>query len=341
MSDLKITRHIGRVINSDNRLAILFLQVPNEPYKCLAVNLDALNDRYAGAIKEALYSDQGQNTENLGDYLGTIRFNGAPHSLIAELHIKNVIQKMNVEMIEMLPRPGMPHNLAELLVEMGRLDKDLAETLLKRKLITKIDPNEILKNINANKDALKTDNIYEMNIKNANEETKMNQARFLLNQAEDLDHQAFLKRQQAYAIVPALDPAKSHIRESLENSVVSKDVEIDLASNNTRKIDQVNEQEYYQPNPVTGLSQKDLGAINTPTKEQPLTAHQIMELMNKNNHPTGLPKAAISEGEPNPKMVNALADLFSGNITKDAFDAIAKETVVPTRMEQISGENNG
>jgi hypothetical protein len=169
----------------------------------------------------------------------------------------------------------------------------------------------------------------------------MNQARFLLNQAEDLDHQAFLKRQQAYAIVPALDPTKAHIRESLENPTVTKDVEIDLASNNTRKIDQVNEQEYYQPNPVTGLSQKDLGAINTPTKEQPLTAHQIMELMNKNNHPTGLPKAAISEGEPNPKMVNALADLFSGNITKDAFDAIAKETAIPTRMEQISGENNG
>jgi hypothetical protein len=48
-----------------------------------------------------------------------------------------------------------------------------------------------------------------------------------------------------------------------------------------------------------------------------------------------------SEGEVNPKMVNALADLFSGKITKDDLDAIAKETIIPTRMEQISGENNG
>jgi hypothetical protein len=239
-------------------------------------------------------------------------------------------------MVEMLPKPNMIKNLAELLVEMNKLDRNLAEALFKIKIENKPNEAEIFDVSKMNKEAIRTTNVYEMNLKQDELEKKMNQANYLLSQAEDLDHQAYLKREQAYAIVPSLNPRNAHITESLNDKATNTENSNDYWSNvsSTKASD-----EQFVPNPVTGLTPNELQKINTvtPVKDsKQLTPMQIADLMNKNNNPT-IPTAKV-DYQPNDKMINALADMFEGKITKEQLNAISQAN--PSRMD-VASQNQG
>ena len=110
-------RHLGRMANTDQRIVVVYMQIPGKLDHALIVPIDNLPAQWEQYVMEVLDSKEGQGEENLGEILG--------RRLVPE----SVLQAVPVDNIIMYPAPNQPYPLRKILESMGRLSpKTDAET---------------------------------------------------------------------------------------------------------------------------------------------------------------------------------------------------------------------
>ena len=86
-------KHIGELADeSKAKVVIVYRTVPGEPNNCLLVGTKFLPDLYNNALMRAVESDGGQQSQELGEFLGRQTFPDGTN-MLAILHNDNYIKK--------------------------------------------------------------------------------------------------------------------------------------------------------------------------------------------------------------------------------------------------------
>jgi hypothetical protein len=119
-------KHIGRMVDGNASVVIIFRTVPGEPKNCLVIGPKFLENNYQDTLMKALESVEGQNAFELGHHLMKSRFSDGVE-ILAYLHKGNFIKKMPTDKIMVTMGSG---NKGEVLLS------DLNDLIAKQKGIT-------------------------------------------------------------------------------------------------------------------------------------------------------------------------------------------------------------
>lgn len=172
-------RHIGRMANTDQKIVVVFMQIPGKEDHSLVVSTDNLPPRWEQYLMQILESPEGQGDENLGSVLGRRLMPESTETLLQSLHSANLLVSVSVDNVIMYPAPNQPYPLRKILENLGRLvPQNNAET-------SKFNPYTSNQEADAKQDGLGV-------------------ANGLLQEAEMLEAEARNKRERAYSFAPQL-----------------------------------------------------------------------------------------------------------------------------------------
>ena len=175
-------KHIGTHKGTNQRLSVVFLQLPDDKENALVVYSDSLPDKYHDDFMSAVESPEGQSSAQLYEVLSRKLFwHGSP--MLDTLHKEGLLEKMPTSSIIMNPNGQTQIALDDLLEQMGELETNTAS-----EDPSQVDPGtRITDNVDAS----------------LGEDNKMI-AQNLLQQAILLEEEAVKKRAEAVKFDPSL-----------------------------------------------------------------------------------------------------------------------------------------
>lgn len=183
-------RHVAKMANTDQRLVVVFMQIPGKEDHALVIPTDNLPSRYEQAVMEILESAEGQNDETLANVLNRRLMPDTGKPVLQTLHDGGMLLPVPVANIMMLPMPNMPFPLSTVLESMGRT---------------------VPKPAGAQPDAaVEKWNQIQVNQKVEGVENRRAIAQNLLIEADMLETEAQRKRERAFSVAPEIaKPAAS------------------------------------------------------------------------------------------------------------------------------------
>lgn len=207
-----LMRHIGKTVNTDRRVVVVFMQIPGREDHALIVDTDALPPKYHDDLMTVV-QQEGQSTKNLGELLGRRVMPSTGSTMLETLHAAGALIPMPVDKIIMLPQPNHGILLSELLKHMGQTQAPVDQ--VEQVTQTEYRDNRIIENQAIDKN-------------NERYQIAMN----VLLEAKLLDEEAARKRESAYQIYPALRPkqesaapapvAETQVEKTLDKPVAAK-----------------------------------------------------------------------------------------------------------------------
>jgi uncharacterized membrane protein (UPF0127 family) len=180
-------RHVGKMSNTDQRLVIVFMQIPGREDHALVIPTDTLPARYEQAVMEVLESPEGQAEETLANTLDRRLMPNNGKSILRSLHEDGYLKPVPIANILMLPMPNMPFPLVTILEGMGKTVPAQA-----------VQPDM--------SSAVEKYNQIAVNQKIEGIENRRAVAQNLLIEAEMLEGEARKKRDRAYTVAPEMAP---------------------------------------------------------------------------------------------------------------------------------------
>ncbi len=182
---MTMVRHVGKSASTDSRLVVVYMQIPGREDHALVINTDSLPQKFHDELM-VIVQGEGQKERVLGDILGRRISATTGTDILTSLHHAGQLQPTPVSNVIMLPQPNQPIPLTKLLEIMnpGTAPAAPAPT------VDPVRDNRVVENQAIDKD----DQKYQI-------------AANVLTEAKMLEAEAINKREQAYAIYPALRPA--------------------------------------------------------------------------------------------------------------------------------------
>jgi len=109
----KNTKHVGKLVNTQRRVVVVFREVPNEPENCLVVDTDALPDWMHDDVINAVESPGAQQSANFYEYAQRQMFTDGSNMLQA-LHRKGMLQKVATDNVALTPNASQKVLLSEI-----------------------------------------------------------------------------------------------------------------------------------------------------------------------------------------------------------------------------------
>lgn len=180
-------KHIAKLTNTDQRCVVVFMQIPGDRSHALIVSTDTLPPRFEQAVMEVVESAEGQADPVLANVLNRRLLPDTGENLLTALHHGQLLRRVHIDQVIMMPRPNMPISLRKVIDLMGgEAPEPSAEH-------PEIDDAKF--------------NPHTQNTAAMASEERVGIARNLLMEAADLEHVARQKREKAYAVAPELAPA--------------------------------------------------------------------------------------------------------------------------------------
>lgn len=181
-----LMRHVGRLINTDKRVVVVFLQIPNREDHALVVDTDALPPKYHDELM-AVVQGEGQKDPNLANILSRRIMPASGEDILSTLHKAGVLQPVPVSNVMMFPEPNRGVKLSDVIAAMKGSNQTTSPVTedMERASIEKV--NRIVDNQQISKDEQR----YEI-------------AKNLLVEAQLLEQEAERKRRQAFEYAPEL-----------------------------------------------------------------------------------------------------------------------------------------
>lgn len=110
---MRALKHVGRLINTDRRVIVVFREIPDEPESCLIVDTDALVDWMHDGIINAVESPGGQASANFYEYASRQSFSDGTN-MLNTLHLKGLLRKQATSNVMMTPTTEAKVLLADL-----------------------------------------------------------------------------------------------------------------------------------------------------------------------------------------------------------------------------------
>jgi hypothetical protein len=201
---LNTKKHIGKILNTDQRVYIVMLQLPEKPTHALVISSDGLPEYLNQAITEVLDTEIAQQQPDLSQALNSRVMPGTNMSVLNALHTAGRLVPISIDSIVLLPTPNHPTPL-RLVIEMSGGFVPQPDTAF-----TKAHPptpvvDEVAKTP-LTPEMTERFNPYEHNAKANRDQVAENNAIGLIKQAESLEAEAMVKRIKAYNMAPSLRP---------------------------------------------------------------------------------------------------------------------------------------
>lgn len=199
-------KHIGKLVNTDIRCVVVFMQIPNRADHALVVSTDNLQPRMEAALMSIVESQEGQAEATLANVLSRRLLPDTGQNVLQALHEQNLLRAVHIDQVIMLPHPNMPFTLRHVIESMGGESPALSEQ-------HPVVPQEKF-------------NPHLINAEAMDAESRIGVSRNLMIEAEMLETEARAKRERAFQLNPDLRPkAASPVRVVVEASdVVAKKV---------------------------------------------------------------------------------------------------------------------
>ncbi len=181
MSVENLKKHAGQLLNTGVRVAVVFRKLPNDENNCLIVETERLPDSYHDYLIQCLNSKEAKETNDFYEVLNRRTFPDGMNCLTA-LHQRAYLRKEPVSNITMLPLPGQAVPLA--LIN-ATIDKKVDEYIAKQAQPAAVP--EPIAVIPQDPFAL---------------------AKSLIVQADLLEKEAAMKREEAYTLDPESRPGR-------------------------------------------------------------------------------------------------------------------------------------
>lgn len=105
-------KHVGKQISTNDKIILLFREVPGEPDNCLVCRTASLSQDDHDSLITVLESDEGQQTNVLAEILH-VKMNGAGRPILESLHTSGKIMKLPASDVALTPQPGQAFSLSE------------------------------------------------------------------------------------------------------------------------------------------------------------------------------------------------------------------------------------
>ncbi len=196
---MEVLKHVGSLVNTGKRIAVVFLQIPNKETHALYVDTDALPDRFHDALMKVLSLPEAQQAQNLGEVLARRLMPDTGRNMLEEFHINGMLESTPVTNIYLVPRPNNRVLLSDVLVAMGKSIEINSNKVEENSLKEETQPE--------NYNASSRESFYNDNKKIDNFEENIGVAKNLLAQAELLYAEAESMKAKAFEIAPSLRPS--------------------------------------------------------------------------------------------------------------------------------------
>jgi hypothetical protein len=183
---MQLQKHIARVTSTDERLVVVYMQLPEAANYALVISPDHLPPRFEQVVRSVLESPEGQAERDLANILGRRMFEDTGVSIMQALHSRGFLSRMPVSNITMYPAPGMP-------IPLSNLIKQMTGSAPTNHTADELPAERFNPHVNNSK-------------ADASSETA-GLANGLLMEASLLEEEAQRKREQAYGYAPHLRPA--------------------------------------------------------------------------------------------------------------------------------------
>ena len=121
-------KHIGKLKNTGDKVAVVFRTVPGESNHALVLPTATLRDEYHDALMKMIESDQAQQTNELGEIMFTRTFpDGRP--MLTAMQQDGRLRKMPTDTVLMTPTPTTQILLSELNVLIAEQKNMAVDTL--------------------------------------------------------------------------------------------------------------------------------------------------------------------------------------------------------------------
>ena len=109
----KETKHVGKIVNTGEKVAVVFRTVPGESNMALVLPTATLRDDQHNSLIELIDSDQGQQANELGEIMFTRSFPNGLNMLTA-VQAEGRLKKVATDTVIMTPTPVNEIKLSEL-----------------------------------------------------------------------------------------------------------------------------------------------------------------------------------------------------------------------------------
>lgn len=106
-------KHVGKQISTNDKIILLFREVPGEPDNCLVARTASLSQDDHDSLITVLESDEGQQATTLAEVLHT-RMNGAGRPILESLHTSGRIMKLPASDVALTPDTNTSVALSEI-----------------------------------------------------------------------------------------------------------------------------------------------------------------------------------------------------------------------------------
>ena len=109
----KEIKHVGKMANTGEKVAVVFRTVPGESDKALVIQTAQLSDDYHDSLMSLIESDQAQQTNELGEIMFIRTFpDGRP--MLRAMEADNRLRKVDTSNVKMTPVPTTEILLSDL-----------------------------------------------------------------------------------------------------------------------------------------------------------------------------------------------------------------------------------
>lgn len=186
MSNIK---HVGRLINTDRRVVVVFREIPEDKASCLVVDMDGLPDWMHDGLINTVESPAGQATGNFYEVATRSTFSDGSNMLNA-LHTRGLLKKHATSNVMMTPNSAAKIRLDELnaiIAEQASGESPVQEPVK--------DPIELARDT--------------ASVDQANDVVSdTDLAKNMVAQAEQFEAEAQRLREEAYELEPSLKPRR-------------------------------------------------------------------------------------------------------------------------------------
>ena len=109
----KETKHVGKIVNTGEKVAVVFRTVPGESNMALVLPTSTLKDEMHNSLMELIDSEQGQQSNELGEIMFTRSFPDGRNMLRA-VQTEGRLKKVATDSVIMTPTPVNEIKLSEL-----------------------------------------------------------------------------------------------------------------------------------------------------------------------------------------------------------------------------------
>lgn len=192
----EMKKHVGQLNNTGRRVIVAFMQLPNDPDHALVIDSDALPDRFHDAVMKVLESLEGQSERDFANILSRRPMPDTGYDMLTTLHQAGYLVRVPVQNVTMLPLPNYPTPLIKIIELMGGQAPAVQQA--------PVAPT-------ANEDRF---NQHAVNVQVDKNEEMIGTARNLLALAQDMENDAYRKREEAYRLCPSLRPQAAPVAQA-------------------------------------------------------------------------------------------------------------------------------